>query len=169
MTTAVSPQIAAGQAIPLPKSRGVYYGGAWHEPNSGRFLDTISPGTGLSLGKVADGGADDIDAAVASAKAAFKEWRRVLPLERAKILRRIAEPACRSLRSGAWCGRNAAIWWCSIAGAVKPEMLKAFSSAVRQSASSSKRPVRCSRSEARSSVPATAGWCCPFRQEEIRG
>jgi betaine-aldehyde dehydrogenase len=91
MTTAVSPQIAAGQAIPLPKSRGVYYGGAWHEPNSGRFLDTISPGTGLSLGKVADGGAADIDAAVASAKAAFKEWRRVLPLERAKILRRIAE------------------------------------------------------------------------------
>src|SRR5262249_56922301 len=28
---------------------------------------------------------------VASAKAAFNEWRRVLPLDRAKILRRIAE------------------------------------------------------------------------------
>ena len=75
----------------LPKNRGAYYGGAWHEPKAGRFVDTISPGTGQSLGKVADSGADDIDAAVAAAKTAFKEWRRVLPLERAKILRRIAE------------------------------------------------------------------------------
>ena len=36
-------------------------------------------------------GAADVDAAVAAAKAAFKEWRNVLPLERAKMLRRIAE------------------------------------------------------------------------------
>ena len=91
MTTAISPQAAAAQAVVLPKNRGAYYGGAWHEPKSGRFVDTINPGTGLSLGKVADAGAEDIDAAVAAAKAAFKEWRRVLPLERAKILRRIAE------------------------------------------------------------------------------
>jgi betaine-aldehyde dehydrogenase len=54
-------------------------------------VETINPGTGLSLGKVAEASAEDIDAAVASAKLAFKEWRRVLPLERAKILRRIAE------------------------------------------------------------------------------
>src|SRR4029434_9945055 len=53
--------------------------------------DTINPGTGQSLGKVAEAGPDDIDVAVASAKAAFNEWRRVLPLERAEILRRIAE------------------------------------------------------------------------------
>ena len=91
MTTTVSPQSASAQPLVLPKNRGAYYGGAWHEPKSGRFIDTINPGTGLSLGKVADSGADDIDAAVAAAKAAFKEWRRVLPLERAKILRRIAE------------------------------------------------------------------------------
>jgi len=91
MTTAVYPQAASAQAIVLPKSRGAYYGGAWHEPKSGRFLDTLNPGTGLSLGKVADAGPEDIDAAVAAAKVAFKEWRRVLPLERAKILRRIAE------------------------------------------------------------------------------
>jgi betaine-aldehyde dehydrogenase len=91
MTTAVSPQAVAKQAVILPENRGVYYGGAWHEPKSGRFVDTISPGTGQSLGKVADASAEDIDAAVAAAKAAFKEWRRVLPLERAKILRRIAE------------------------------------------------------------------------------
>ena len=91
MTTVVSPQAASAQAVVLPKNRGAYYGGAWHEPKAGRYVDTINPGTGQSLGKVADSGADDIDAAVASAKAAFTEWRRMLPLERAKILRRIAE------------------------------------------------------------------------------
>lgn len=91
MTTAVSSQATAAQALVLPKNRGAYYGGAWHEPKSGRFVDSMNPGTGLSLGKVADAGADDIDAAVAAAKTAFKEWRRVLPLERAKILRKIAE------------------------------------------------------------------------------
>src|SRR6516225_4461719 len=91
MTTAVSPKAAAAQAVVLPKNRGAYYAGAWHEPKAGRFVESINPGTGKSLGKVADSGADDIDAAVASAKAAFMEWRRVLPLERAKILRRIAE------------------------------------------------------------------------------
>src|SRR5215813_8523383 len=91
MTTAVSPQAAAAQAVVLPKNRGAYYAGAWHEPKAGRFVESINPGTGQSLGKVADSGADDIDAAVASAKVAFAEWRRALPLERAKILRRIAE------------------------------------------------------------------------------
>src|ERR1041385_8305744 len=77
--------------LSLPPHRGCYYGGAWHAPPSGRFADTINPGTGESLGKVADGGAADVDAAVAAARAAFKEWRNVLPLERAKMLRRIAE------------------------------------------------------------------------------
>jgi len=91
MNTPVSPQAAAAQAVKLPQNRGAYYGGAWHEPKAGKFIDTMSPGTGLSLGKVADAGAEDIDAAVAAAKAGFKEWKRVLPLERAKILRRIAE------------------------------------------------------------------------------
>ena len=91
MTTAVSPQTASAQAVVLPKNRGAYYDGAWHEPKAGRFVDTISPGTGQSLGKVADSGAEDIDAAVATAKTAFAEWRRVLPLERAKILRWIVE------------------------------------------------------------------------------
>jgi betaine-aldehyde dehydrogenase len=91
MTTAVPPKSLAAQVVALPKNRGAYYGGAWHEPRSGQYVDTISPGTGESLGKVSECGVEDVDAAVAAAKAAFAEWRRVLPLERAKILRRIAE------------------------------------------------------------------------------
>jgi betaine-aldehyde dehydrogenase len=91
MTTTVSAHADPSQVFALPKNRGVYYGAAWHNPKTGRYVETISPGTGQSLGKVAESGAADIDAAVASAKSAFREWRRVLPLERAKILRRIAE------------------------------------------------------------------------------
>mgnify|MGYP000692803732 CR=1 FL=1 len=41
--------------------------------------------------RCADCGAADIDAAVACAKAAFKEWRRVPPLERARSLKRVAQ------------------------------------------------------------------------------
>src|SRR3954467_11336497 len=77
--------------LKLPVNRGCYYGGAWHVSKSGREADTINPGTGESLGKVADAGTADVDAAVAAARTAFKEWRNVLPLERAKMLRRIAE------------------------------------------------------------------------------
>src|SRR3954468_22975033 len=78
-------------SLNLPQHRGCYYGGAWHAPLSGREADTINPGTGESLGKVADAGAADVDAAVAAAKTAFKEWRNVLPPRGPKMLRRIAE------------------------------------------------------------------------------
>ena len=77
--------------LTLPKNRGCYYGGAWHAPLSGREADTINPGTGETLCRVADAGAADVDAAVAAAKAAFKQWRNVPPLERARLLKRIAE------------------------------------------------------------------------------
>ena len=73
-------------ALKLPEHRSCYYGGAWHAPLSGRETDTINPGTGETLGRVADAGAADVDAAVKAAKAAFKEWRNVPPLERATYL-----------------------------------------------------------------------------------
>ncbi len=82
---------AAIQPLQLPSHRDPYYGGAWQEPKSPRYVDTISPGTGESLGKVIDGSVADAEAAIAAAKSAFKEWRRVPPLERAKLLRKIAD------------------------------------------------------------------------------
>jgi betaine-aldehyde dehydrogenase len=78
-------------ALHLPAHRGLYYGGAWHEPGSGRFDATLNPSTGQVIARVAVGGAADVDAAVAAAARGFIEWRAVLPLERAKILRRMAE------------------------------------------------------------------------------
>lgn len=74
----------------LPKHRGLWHGGAWHDARSGRSAETLNPSTGASLGKVAVAGSDDVDAAIAAARRGFAEWRAVAPLERARILRRIA-------------------------------------------------------------------------------
>src|SRR5688572_4007905 len=91
MNTPVAPNSLAGIKLNLPKQRGAYYDGKWHEPKAGRYVETPNPGTGESLGKVAETGPEDIDAAVKAAKRAFKEWRRVPPLERAKMLKKVAE------------------------------------------------------------------------------
>jgi betaine-aldehyde dehydrogenase len=74
----------------LPRQREIYRDGGWHLPFSGRRIAIASPGTGEALGDIADGGPQDIAAVVASARRGFLEWRRVDPLERARILRRIA-------------------------------------------------------------------------------
>ncbi len=70
--------------------RSLYFGGAWQEPRTGRYGETLDPGSGESLGGVAIAGEADVDAAVAAARDGFRTWRTVAPLERARILRRIA-------------------------------------------------------------------------------
>jgi betaine-aldehyde dehydrogenase len=74
----------------LPVHRDCYYGGKWHPPHSKGYANSINPGTGEALGPVAESTAADVDAAVAAAKSAFTHWKNVLPLERAKLLRKIA-------------------------------------------------------------------------------
>ncbi|MDQ6922612.1 MAG: aldehyde dehydrogenase family protein [Pseudomonadota bacterium] len=82
---------AADATLHLPDHLTLHYGGAWHEPNSGRFDETLNPSTGQPLARVAVGNAADVDAAVAAAARGFAEWRAILPLERGRILRRMAE------------------------------------------------------------------------------
>ncbi len=79
------------QSLKLPTHREPYYAGKWQKPATARYADVTAPGSGESLGKVVDGTVADAEAAIAAAKAAFKEWRRVPPLERAKMLRAIAD------------------------------------------------------------------------------
>ncbi len=76
--------------LTLPSHRDLYYGGAWHPPRSGRYVTTYNPATGEALGEVAAGGAADVDLAVAAAQQGYLHWRDVPPLERARVLRRIA-------------------------------------------------------------------------------
>jgi betaine-aldehyde dehydrogenase len=73
----------------LPKRRGLFYGGKWHDTETS--FAVTSPGSGQSLGSVADATAEDVDRAVAAARAAFPGWRDTAPLERARILRRMAQ------------------------------------------------------------------------------
>ena len=90
MNTAVPLKSVKQEKLNLPEHRDAFYGGQWHKPKSRRYADTINPGTGESLGPVADCGSADIDAAVAAAKAVFDGWRNTPPLERARLLKRIA-------------------------------------------------------------------------------
>ena len=75
----------------LPQQTGLYYGGEWHSAKSGRRVEVRSPATGQVLCSIADAAPEDVEAAIAAAEAGFREWRRVPPLERGKILRSIAD------------------------------------------------------------------------------
>jgi len=90
MNTAVPLKTVIAPPLNLPQHRDAFYGGKWHKAKSGRYADAINPCTGESLGPVADCGAADVDAAVNVAKAAFPAWRDTPPLERARLLKRIA-------------------------------------------------------------------------------
>lgn len=71
----------------------ILIGGEWRSAQSGNFTPIIDPSTGGEIGKFADAGEADADAAIAAARAAFDsgEWRNTPPAERAKILWRIAD------------------------------------------------------------------------------
>jgi acyl-CoA reductase-like NAD-dependent aldehyde dehydrogenase len=71
----------------------LFIGGKWVEAASGKTFDTIDPSTGEVLAKVAEGGAEDIDRAVAAARKAHESgvWRDLPPAERAKALWRVGD------------------------------------------------------------------------------
>ncbi len=58
--------------VRLPEHRDAYYGGAWHAPSQGGYAETINPGTGEVLAKVADCTAADVEAAITAAAAGFQ-------------------------------------------------------------------------------------------------
>jgi acyl-CoA reductase-like NAD-dependent aldehyde dehydrogenase len=71
----------------------LFIGGKWVESASGKTFATINPSTGEVLAKVAEGGAEDIDRAVAAARKAHERgvWRDLPPSERAKALWRAGD------------------------------------------------------------------------------
>jgi aldehyde dehydrogenase (NAD+) len=85
---------------PAPESRDVvairprydlFIGGEWVPAADGSGLTTISPATEEVLSEVTQGGAADVDRAVAAARRAFERtWGRMPPAERGKYLFRIA-------------------------------------------------------------------------------
>jgi 5-carboxymethyl-2-hydroxymuconic-semialdehyde dehydrogenase len=58
---------------------------------SRQTFETVNPATQAVLAEVARGGADEVNAAVAAAKAAFPKWAGLPAPERAKLMRRLGE------------------------------------------------------------------------------
>jgi aldehyde dehydrogenase (NAD+) len=90
---------APWEYAPAPESRdivqlqdryGLFVGGAFVEPKSGRSFTTIDPSTEEPLADVAQAGPEDVARAVESAREAAEPWRRIAGAERAKYLYRIA-------------------------------------------------------------------------------
>ena len=57
----------------------------------GEWLDNVEPATGAVYGRIARSGADDVEAAVTAARAAFPEWRAWSPADRRAVLHRLAD------------------------------------------------------------------------------
>ena len=68
----------------------LHYGGRWQSPKAQKYLETINPATGESLGRVAAAGAADVDAAVRAAHLAYADWKSLKPAQRASMLRAAA-------------------------------------------------------------------------------
>ena len=63
-----------------------YIGGEWVDAASGETFESLSPATGELIGTFPKSGPEDVDRAVAAAKAAYEEWRLVPAPKRGEIL-----------------------------------------------------------------------------------
>ena len=74
-------------------AQSLFIGGAWRAAASGGAMDVVSPIDGSILTTIADAGVEDVDLAVAAARASFEKgaWSKAAPAERKKVLLRIAE------------------------------------------------------------------------------
>lgn len=61
-------------------------GGEWVPSSASVTHPVVNPATGETLAECPLGGAADVDAAVKAASTAFNSWRRVPPIERARVL-----------------------------------------------------------------------------------
>ncbi|MEV6399738.1 aldehyde dehydrogenase family protein [Streptomyces sp. NPDC051907] len=71
----------------------IHVGGEWLAAASGATREIIDPADATVFAVVAEGGSEDVDAAIAAARAAFDDgpWPRTPVAERAALLRRVAD------------------------------------------------------------------------------
>ena len=83
-----------GPAVSAPLERfEMYIGGEWTESESGDWLRSFDPYQGHDWAEVPLGSSEDVDRAVAAARAAFDlgPWPRMTGAERARVIRRLAD------------------------------------------------------------------------------
>jgi aldehyde dehydrogenase (NAD+) len=68
-----------------------YVGGEWVDAASGNTFESTSPANGDAIGTFPKSSAEDVDRAVAAAKAAYEEWRLVPAPKRGEILFRFGQ------------------------------------------------------------------------------
>jgi aldehyde dehydrogenase (NAD+) len=67
-------------------------GGQWVEALSGRTFDSVNPATGKVIAQLAEGAEEDVDRAVAAARAAFEgPWSKFKPFDRQALMLKIAD------------------------------------------------------------------------------
>jgi aldehyde dehydrogenase (NAD+) len=77
--------------VALRDRYGLFVGGKWQSPASGRYFDTINPASEAPLAQIAYADSADVDRAVRAARKAYeKYWRKLRPADRAKYVYRIA-------------------------------------------------------------------------------
>lgn len=69
----------------------LYYDGAWQDAHSTDYDEVINPTTEEVIGKVVNANEEDVNKAVASAKAAFEEWNTTAPDKRAEYVQKILQ------------------------------------------------------------------------------
>ncbi|MGH3190488.1 MAG: aldehyde dehydrogenase family protein, partial [Streptosporangiaceae bacterium] len=71
--------------------RDAFVAGKWRAAQSGRRFVSVDPSLGQPFAEVAECDVGDIDIAVRSAAAAFPAWRALKPLDRGRIMLKLAE------------------------------------------------------------------------------
>ena len=69
----------------------LYINGQWTAPKGNKSIDVINASTEEVMGRIPEGGEDDVHAAVAAARAAFDGWAATPAAERAAFLQKIHE------------------------------------------------------------------------------
>jgi phenylacetaldehyde dehydrogenase len=77
----------------VAKTRQMLINGKWVDAASGKTFPTYNPATGEVLANVAEGDKEDIDRAVAAARAAFDtgRWSKITPSQRGKMIWKLAD------------------------------------------------------------------------------
>jgi hypothetical protein len=78
-------------ASPFKTRYDNFIGGTFVPPVGGRYIDNITPITGLKICEVARSGAEDIEKALDAAHAAKEAWGKTSPAHRSNILLKIAD------------------------------------------------------------------------------
>jgi aldehyde dehydrogenase (NAD+) len=86
-----APAPEASDHVSIDPKYGLFIGGRWVTPRSGKHFATISPSTEQVLAEVAEANAQDVDDAVKAARHAYeKYWSKMRGADRAKYIFRIA-------------------------------------------------------------------------------